>query len=375
VRVYVRAGGDPPSGRLLQLETQLPHSAFVGRSTRPLKLCSILADMKEVIQKAIFLNSTTLEAIVPESSSNMAANNTQAKTLHLVGIGVKHSIAPPMHNMIAKSLGLPWTFHSTECDTVEGVAALARDPSTAGLVVTMPYKNTIMPLLDELDDLATTIGACNNTYRRDNKIVGTNTDWRGIKGCLLEKGEESSRPNPHRTASALIVGAGGASRAAVYALSMHLSCPVIYVLNRDDAEVAALVTDTRRISATLKIIHVKSLKEASSLDAPYYVVGTVPDFEPQTEAEKDVAAILKHFLSRNEKGVVLDMCFKPRRTRMIKLAEELGWPAVEGTHVIGYQIQEQWRLWAGDERAARLDADAAWKTLLDAAEESTAINF
>lgn len=305
----------------------------------------------------------------------MATDNTEAKMLHLVGIGVKHSIAPPMHNMIADSLGLPWTFHSTECNSVEDVAALARNPSTAGLVVTMPYKNTVMPHLDELDDLATTIGACNNTYRRDNKIVGTNTDWRGIKGCLLEKGDQSSRPGPSRAASALIVGAGGASRAAVYALSVHLSCPTIYILNRDDAEVDALITDTQRITATPKIIHVTSLKEASSLDAPYYIVGTVPDFEPQTDAEKDVASILEHFLSRDKKGVVLDMCFKPRRTRMIKLAEELGWPTVEGTHVIGYQIQEQWKLWTGEERASRLDADAAWKTLLDAAEESKAINF
>lgn len=305
----------------------------------------------------------------------MATDKIETKTLHLVGIGVKHSIAPPMHNMIAKSLGLPWTFYSTECDTVEEVAALARKPSTAGLVVTMPYKNTVMPFLDELDDLATTIGACNNTYRRDGKIVGTNTDWRGIKGCLLEKGEESSRPTPSRTASALVVGAGGASRAAVYALSSHLSCPTIYVLNRDVAEVEGLVTDTQKMTVTPRIIHVKSLEEASTLEAPYYIVGTVPDFEPQTKAEKDVAAILEYFLSSDNRGVVLDMCFKPRRTRMIKLAEKLGWPAVEGTHVIGYQIQEQWRLWARDELVSRLDEKAAWETLLNAAEESTAINF
>ncbi|CAI6299783.1 unnamed protein product [Periconia digitata] len=305
----------------------------------------------------------------------MSSDSNEEKTLHLVGIGVKHSIAPPMHNMIAKSLGLPWTFYSTEVGTVEEVSELARKESTAGLVVTMPYKNTIMPLLDDLDDLAKTIGACNNTYRRDGKIVGTNTDWRGIKGCLLEKGEESARPSSDRPASALIVGAGGASRAAAYALSSHLNCPTIYVLNRDDAEVEALVRDTQKITPTPKIVHVKSMEQASSLDTPYYIVGTVPDFEPQTEAEKNVAAILRHFLSQSPKGVLLDMCFKPRRTRMIKLAEELGWPTVEGTHVIGYQIQEQWRLWAGEERVARLDSDAAWKTLLNAAEESTAINF
>lgn len=60
---------------------------------------------------------------------------------------------------------------------------------------------------------------------------------------------------------------------------------------------------------------------------------------------------------------------------MMKLAEQLGWPTVEGTHVIGYQIEKQWRLWAGEERAARLDSEGAWKVLLRAAEESPGINF
>jgi len=305
----------------------------------------------------------------------MGSDTIEEKTLHLVGIGVKHSIAPPMHNAIAKSLGLPWTFHNTECSSIDDAVALARSPSSAGLVVTMPFKNTIIPHLDELDDLVLSIGACNNTYRSGDKVVGTNTDWRGIKGCLLEKGNEATRPSAAHTTPALIVGAGGASRAAVYALSVCLHSSTIYLLNRDDDEVEALVRDTRKLSPPPTIVHVKSLEQAESLQTPYYVVGTVPDLEPQTNAEKNVARMLDHFLARSPKGVLLDMCFKPRRTRMIKLAGKLGWPTVEGTHVIGYQIQEQWRLWAGEERVGRLDSDAAWKTLLKAAEESTAINF
>lgn len=305
----------------------------------------------------------------------MEDNNAEAKTLHLVGVGVKHSIAPPMHNVIAKSLGLPWTFYSTECDQVEDAVALARKSTTAGLVVTMPYKITIMPHLDALDDLATTIGACNNVYRSGSKLVGTNTDWRGIKGCLLEKGDEATRPCPGSTTPSLIVGAGGASRAAVYALSCHLNTPTIYLLNRDDSEVEALLHDTLKMSPALTIVHVKSLEQAKNLDSPFYVVGTIPDFEPRTEAERNVATILEHFLERSNQGVLLDMCFKPRRTRMIKLAEKLGWPTVEGTHVIGYQIHMQWKLWAGEDRATQVDDYGAWKTLLKAAVESTAINF
>jgi quinate dehydrogenase len=345
----------------------------------------------------------------------------EPKTLHLVGIGVTHSIAPAMHTSIAKSLGLPWTFHATECPSLADVLALARDPRTAGLVVTMPYKNTIIPHLDELDELTTEIGACNNvhytyTYTHTDTdaknepgarrlLRGTNTDWRGIKGCLLEAGDEAARPTAAAPGAGLIIGAGGASRAAVYALSRHLHCRTIYVVNRDEGEVRDLVRDVQararaRGGSSLaedpagsgpEIIHVRSVEEAERcvVQKPYYIVGTVPDFEPKTEGERVVAEVLEWFLERGEtaistatatttagrkKGVVLDMCFKPRRTRMLRLAERLGWPVVEGTHVIGYQIEEQWRLWAGEEAVAQMDREGAWRVLLQAAEESTVIN-
>ncbi|KAK1485714.1 shikimate dehydrogenase [Colletotrichum cuscutae] len=300
--------------------------------------------------------------------------STDDKTLHLVGIGVGHSIAPPMHNAIAKSLSLTWRFYATECSTIEDLLLLARKDSTAGLVVTMPYKNTVMPRLDALDPLATTIGACNNVYRDPSdpaKLRGTNTDWLGVKGCLLEKGDGRG---PVEEKPALIVGAGGASRAAVYALHTYFKASVIYVLNRDDGEVSDLQRDAQRLSPTPRIVHVKD-GESKTLETPYYVVGTVPDFEPTSASELAVRASLEDFLSRPEKGVLLDMCFKPRRTRMIKLAESLEWPSVEGTHVIGYQIEEQWKLWAGEERVKSLNKDAAWKVLLEAADNSTGINF
>jgi hypothetical protein len=176
----------------------------------------------------------------------------------------------------------------------------------------MPYKNTIMPFLDKLDDLATTIGACNNIYRSGGQLVGTNTDWLGVKGCLLEKGDEGQRPGPERQSPSLIVGAGGASRAAVYALSAHLHSSTIYIINRDDKEVEDLSRDVQKLSPTPTIIHVKTLSQARKLGIPYYIVGTVPDLEPKSDSERAMSAILVHFLEQRPVGVLLDMCFKPR---------------------------------------------------------------
>lgn len=308
----------------------------------------------------------------------MTAPQFREMKLHLVGLGVTHSIAYSMHNYIATSLGLPWKFYSTECSTIDDVLKFARDSMTAGLVVTMPYKNSVMKHLDELDELATMIGACNNVYYKydgQRRACGTNTDWQGVQGCLLEKGKENARPSAKSPGTALIVGAGGASRAAIYALSAHLHCPTIYVLNRDDQEVADLNRDMQKLDRVPKIIHVKTVEQAKDLFSPYYVVGTVPDIEPMTESERMVADVVELFLSRPEKGVLLDMCFKPRRTRMIKLGERLGWECVEGTHVIGYQMEEQWRLWAGEEYIQRLDRQGAWNVLMRAADESAAINI
>ncbi|KAI0411502.1 hypothetical protein F5X98DRAFT_46489 [Xylaria grammica] len=310
----------------------------------------------------------------------MAEGTNDERKLHLVGVGVTHSVGLPMHNFIAQSLKVPWTFHNTECPTIEDLLDLARSPSTAGLVVTMPYKNIVMSKLDRLDDLANMIGACNNIYRDPSdrsKLVGTNTDWLGVKGSLLEQGDETIRPNKENTSTpALLVGAGGASRAAIYALSAHLHTPTIYVLNRDDGEVADLIRDTRKIRPAPTIIHVKSVEQASNLGTPYYIVGTVPDFPPKSESELAMAAILEHFLSRpGTPGVLLDMCFKPRQTRIIKLAQKYAWPTVEGTHVIGYQFEQQWKVWTGAESGIELDTAGAWKVLLRAAEESPAINF
>ncbi|KAH9224586.1 shikimate [Leptodontidium sp. 2 PMI_412] len=325
------------------------------------------------------MSSTATEVTTSPSASS--SSTPDKKYLYLAGVHVTHSIALPMHNHIAKSLSLPWTFINQECPTINDVVSLFRAPTFAGGVVTMPYKQAIIPFLDELDPLVTQIGACNNVYLTpEDKLRGTNTDWRGIKGCLLSgttRGE-----NEGRGKSALIIGAGGASRAAIYALFAELECGEIYVVNRDRGEVEDLLKDAQAYATSekdrqLRIRHVTSVGMAEELSAPFYVVGTVPDFEAKTEEELNARAILETFLRKEEKGMLLDMCFKPRNTRILRMGRENGWKAVEGTGVIGYQIEEQWRLWAGvgqDGRKA-VPKEEAWDVLRKAAEESTAINF
>ncbi|KAJ9650348.1 hypothetical protein H2198_010344 [Neophaeococcomyces mojaviensis] len=300
-----------------------------------------------------------------------SSTDDKRKFTYLVGIGVTHSIAPPMHNYIAKSLGYSWQFLAQECGTIEDAMTLFRQPTFAGGVVTMPYKSTIMRHLDGLDEHATKIGACNNVYRApDGSLRGTNTDWLGIKGCLLDVTSEG------RGKPALIIGAGGASRAALYALIDQLCCNPVYIVNRDVDEVAALVKDAKVYGERPKIAYITSREQAEKSDEPFYIVGTVPDFEPSTPAEVEVRNIVEYFLSAsNKKGVLLDMCFKPRRTRLLKAGERHGWTTVEGTGIIGHQIEEQYRLWCDGDASRAIDKKGAWAVLNQAAASSPAINF
>jgi quinate dehydrogenase len=322
--------------------------------------------------------ATETETLTLNGTSSHATD--QRKYLYLAGVNVMHSIAPPMHNYIARTLDLPWQFINQECPTVEDVLALFKAPTFAGGVVTMPYKKAIMPFLDELDSLATTLGACNNVYlTKKGKLRGTNTDWRGIKGCLLSgvpSGENEGKGKP-----ALIIGAGGASRAALYALFADLECGEIYVVNRDAQEVADLLKDSKAYASSSarqpRLRHITSVAQAEGLPAPYYIVGTVPDFEAKTEEELKARAMLETFLKKEEKGVLLDMCYKPRNTRILRMGRENWWRTVDGTGVICHQIEEQWRLWAGagENGTKEVPKEKAWEILKTGAEESTAINF
>ena len=91
----------------------------------------------------------------------------------------------------------------------------------------------------------------------------------------------------------------------------------------------------------MNLIHVTSISQAHSLHNLFYIVGTVPDYEPKTESEIRMQKMFEVFLEAEKKCVDLDMCFKLRNTRILKMAKKMGWICVNGTGIIGYQIETQ----------------------------------
>jgi quinate dehydrogenase len=198
---------------------------------------------------------------------------TSSHRVYIAGSTGGHSIAPLAHNYISKELGKGWTMEFLERPAAKDVIDVFCQPAFAGGVVTMPHKKTIIPYLDSTDDSVHVIGACNVVkLMSEGKLHGTNTDWVGIKDSLFST-------FPHcGTGCALVYGAGGASRAAIYALASSLGYHDIYIINRCDGEVAELEKDVQNLNSSIRpnLIYVKTAKQAKSLLTSTCIISTVP---------------------------------------------------------------------------------------------------
>lgn len=167
---------------------------------------------------------------------------TRSLAFGLLGKPVGHSKSPKMHRAAYAALGLPHTYEAFEVDDAEverEIEALRRG-ELAGLNVTVPHKLRVLSFVDEVDASAAQVGAANTLVRvRDGVVRAYNTDVPALARELerLRGGAKSS----FEGRTGLVLGTGGASRAAIVALSMHLGMSRVVVRGRsfDDADRAA----------------------------------------------------------------------------------------------------------------------------------------
>ncbi|KAM0110036.1 hypothetical protein ACP6JB_004137 [Aspergillus fumigatus] len=294
---------------------------------------------------------------------------------YLYGHPLLNSLSPPLHQTIYQSLGLNWT--QIPLSSVYGtsetypppytrsppipkfLASIKSNPKFVGSSVTMPWKVTIMPHLDDLTEDARQAGACNTIFLRPEadgrtSYVGTNTDCIGIREALLQNstGEKAFRNKP-----ALIVGGGGTARTAIYVMRRWLGCSKIYVVNRDAAEVAAILEEDRQrnpSSDKAPLIHVTDRTVAARLEPPAVIVSGIPNYPPKTPGELQAREVLQVFLGEapattaTPKGVILEMCYHPVPwTEIAQLASTAGWKVILGSEALIWQGLEQARLWTG----------------------------
>lgn len=224
----------------------------------------------------------------------------------------------------------------------------------------MPHKVAILNHLDELTPECRAVGACNTMYVRDEPdassptgfrriFCGTNTDVIGVRDSFLQTIPSDQHEKIFRNRPGLVIGGGGAARSAVYALRQWLGATSIYLVNRDKAEVDAVIAECTERGYGSSLVHVETVDQAQALEGPGAIVACVPDFPPVTEAELQARAVTEVFLQQKEhKGAMLEMCYNPSPfTALGKLAEDSGWQVVLGTEALIWQGIEQDRYWTG----------------------------
>ena len=215
-------------------------------------------------------------------------------------------------------------------------------PSFGGASVTMPHKLGIGRLCDTVTEQARVIGAVNTLIVSDGdellkrrKVIGDNTDWSGLVACLQSRGEGVVE----HAKTGLVIGAGGASRAALYALH-KLGVGDIFLVNRTRSTAEKIARD---FSPLFNIIVLSNLAEIDEMGncRPDIIIGTIP-------ADQTTVDDFPVELFSNEKGICVDMAYKPRLTNLLIAAGKFsGWLTVAGVEVLLEQAFDQNHLWLG----------------------------
>ena len=146
----------------------------------------------------------------------------------LIGKTLAHSFSKSYFEEKFKQLGISDSYVNFECDSIEDVKELLKNDNSSGYNVTIPYKEAVIQLLDEISPEAKAIGAVNTIKRENGKLIAYNTDVSGVH----------QRIKPYfksRHERALILGTGGASKAVKFVLN-KLGCTEIYISRNPERE-------------------------------------------------------------------------------------------------------------------------------------------
>ncbi|KAJ7729534.1 type I 3-dehydroquinase-domain-containing protein [Mycena maculata] len=278
------------------------------------------------------------------------------KKYYLFGCPIAHSMSPTLQNTAFATLGLPHTYELKETLTVEELNDVIASPNFGGASVTIPYKRDIIPLLQHISRHAKIIGAVNTIFPLPGGVgySGDNTDWRAIKTCLLRYLTPANAVTSATTA--LVLGAGGTSRATLYALH-HVGVINIYIYNRTRRKAEALAREFERLDPLLNLRVLDHLAVPLPIHPlPTMIVSTIPATSAAGAGSVDGNPLIDIGLHADHLspagGVAIELAYERRITSLLALAQEkreggIAWAGVEGIELLLEQGYEQCRIWTG----------------------------
>lgn len=239
------------------------------------------------------------------------------KEYGIIGKSLSHSFSPAYFNRKFEKQGIEACFYAFELPEIQELQALLQErPQLAGLCVTIPYKEAIIPFLDELDPVAQAIGAVNCIQFSGAKLKGYNTDIIGFSRSL-------SPLLPQEPVMALVLGTGGAAKAVCAALQ-GLDIPY-HLVSRNAAPDHYTYADLDEaiIKAHRLIINTSPL-------------GTYPDVLQLPPIPYDAIS---------SEHILYDLVYNPPETAFLARGKACGAQVKNGQEMLELQAEENWRLW------------------------------
>jgi len=258
--------------------------------------------------------------------------------LGLVGYPLGHTLSPQIHCAALNSCALegdyyPYPIHPDDQRLLQDLLYSIRSGEVTGLNVTIPHKQRVIEFLDELTPTARAIGAVNTIYRREDKLIGDNTD---AQGFLIDLKKFLAPETPrHGELSALVLGAGGSARAVAYALVNDGWKVTIAARRFEQAQQLASRfenVDAIEISlAPFQLSNLQLLVNATPL-------GMTPNTDQSPLPKSQI-------LSR--KTMVYDLVYNPLETKLVREARAQGLQATTGLGMLIEQAALAFELWTG----------------------------
>jgi 3-dehydroquinate dehydratase/shikimate dehydrogenase len=242
----------------------------------------------------------------------------------VAGDPVAHSLSPVMLNTAFRRENVNAVYLALHAKSMDDLLACVRDIPIAGLSITMPYKEPILKHLDKTEPWTTKIGASNTVVRgQDGKLFGFNTDVNGVVRPLELRIRLQG-------AKILVLGAGGAARAAVFGLKERGA--EVYILNRTPAAAQKLAKQARAKAINRQML--KKMEFDVIINAT--PAGMEGNRDPLPIAEEEMKA--RYFF---------EMVYTPAETRLVKMAKARGMHVIPGIEMFVQQGARQFEIWTG----------------------------
>lgn len=256
------------------------------------------------------------------------------KKVAVIGFPIAQTLSPFIHKHWMEKVGMKGTYEAIEIapGTLPEFIEQAKKNGLSGFNVTVPHKIDIVPFLDKVAPLARQMGAV-NTVKIDasGTLTGFNTDGIGLVAHLKNMVPDYPVDKP-----ALILGAGGASRAAVLGLLTE-SIPMVMICNRTREKAEAIAQEIGR--GRMTVVNWED-RETAVAAAGLIINTTVLGMEGQRRLELDVSSAAKD-------TVVYDIVYKPLQTELLINAKKHGLRTVDGLGMLVHQGAAAFKIWFG----------------------------